>query len=417
MDYVKYAMYGTTAFFFIYGAYLFHQPDIPRIDLEKEDEKERERKEKQLTYEKKKKKRVLMPCFPYKNFEECQKENKCYILCNGSRETLKDKNNELIIMNFSTEKDNHMITDEIKDSLSTKMIYKYYEDKDNYKILGNAFSVTNDRFTIDSLCSLYIFVNPQYALQHKELLIEVSKCSTLKKTNNELAIKICFCIERLVQSAYNPKFTKDKLLIFKKKWNDIEKISFLFTKFIQLLDSLFVHENIHQYIDFWGNSFNEFNFTNQLIEDGKILIVDNVESSYSTVIINNNSDDDEDIDVDIDALSFLSIHNACYDDCSNYLIFNLTKQYFEFHSTADSALDFQSDSFLNLVLSLNKLENNSSIEWVPGFDDDQSHQTSPSFYYLKPIYHHNNNNDDTIFKTFLSQEQIQTEFEKFFQSL
>jgi len=68
----------------------------------------------------------------------------------------------------------------------------------------NAPAVTNNHFDEDGLIGLYCLIEPEHALQRRELLIDVSKAGDFSVRKSRDAARIAFAIARLADRAVSP---------------------------------------------------------------------------------------------------------------------------------------------------------------------------------------------------------------------
>lgn len=131
---------------------------------------------------------------------------------------------------------------ELKADLSTEIVFNYLE-KPEFHVTERA--VTNNHFDEDGLLGIFSLIKPDFALDHKKLLIDCASVGDFEKYSSQEAMKIVFTIRDKVNKA---KAQTDPA-IFKATTSDKQ-----YRYFLDIIPDII--ENIDSYSDHWRNQFN-----------------------------------------------------------------------------------------------------------------------------------------------------------------
>ena len=90
---------------------------------------------------------------------------------------------------------------ELKDDLSIQIVFKYLE---NLKFHVGTDVVSNNHFDEDGLVSIYALLNPEYALKHKSLFIDIGSAGDFGTFKTREAARIAFILSAYADPDLSP---------------------------------------------------------------------------------------------------------------------------------------------------------------------------------------------------------------------
>lgn len=138
---------------------------------------------------------------------------------------------------------------ELKADTTTEMSFKLIENPNKEKYLEGIEYISNNHFDADGLLSAFVLLNPDYALQHKKEIINISITGDFSEFTTEDALKSVIVIESLLDD--EKSFLKEKI----KNKNYSNATQLVYEEGFKLIPELI--NDIDYFEKYW---FNEFSF-------------------------------------------------------------------------------------------------------------------------------------------------------------
>ena len=157
---------------------------------------------------------------------------------------------------------------------SAQIVLDYLE---NYKLSKDIKFVSNDHFDEDGLIGIFSVLNPEYALSHKELLVDIAEAGDFGKYKDRKAARISFIISALIQK--NSRFIDESFYL-----RPYHEMAAEFYKKL-LLELRSIIDNVDNYKKYWKEEDDFLNYSEKLVEDGVVTIEEKTDHDIAIVSI------------------------------------------------------------------------------------------------------------------------------------
>ncbi|GAB6282889.1 MAG: hypothetical protein STSR0008_16390 [Ignavibacterium sp.] len=139
---------------------------------------------------------------------------------------------------------------ELKADTTTEMSFKLIENSNKEKYLTGIEYISNNHFDADGLLSAFVLLDPDYALQHKNEIINMAITGDFSEFTTEDALKSIIVIESLLDE--EKSFIKEKI----KNINYSDSIQCAYEEGFKLVSKLI--DDIDQFEKYWIDEFSFF---------------------------------------------------------------------------------------------------------------------------------------------------------------
>lgn len=161
---------------------------------------------------------------------------------------------------------------ELKDDLSAQIVFHYLDRPDLHV---DVEAVSNDHFDEDGLVSLHSIINPEHALRHRDLLIDVAAAGDFGTYKFREAARAVFVISAYADKEFSP-LNKS---LFQKPYP--EMAAGLYEQLLPILPD--VIEKLDQYREWWHDEDSFLDVSEDAIRTGNIIIEDNASMDLAVV--------------------------------------------------------------------------------------------------------------------------------------
>lgn len=169
--------------------------------------------------------------------------------------------------------------EELKADLSCEIVLNYLESAEHRVDVEIA---SNNHFDEDGLTGLFALLNPEYALEEKELLIDVATAGDFGTYKDRDAARVCF----VLQAWTDPETSPLKRAVFNRPYDEVTSI--LYEELLPRLRNIL--ERVHYLEKYWLKEDEHLTFSESAIESGCIRIIERKEADLAIVEV---SDDKE----------------------------------------------------------------------------------------------------------------------------
>lgn len=166
--------------------------------------------------------------------------------------------------------------DFIRDT-SAEIVLDYIEKNE---LPPNAQFVSNDHFDVDGLVGVFAVLNKDYALAHKQSLIDIAEAGDFEKFSDYHAAKVVFTLNKLIskESNYIPEAVHSKPYP--------EKAAEFYKRMLEVLPDII--ENLGKYETYWADEFDFLQKSEALIKNGEVTISEMEEHDIAIVTLPDN---------------------------------------------------------------------------------------------------------------------------------
>jgi hypothetical protein len=163
-----------------------------------------------------------------------------------------------------------------KDDLSAQIVFRYLDDPD-VRLLSTVDVVSNNHFDEDGLVSMYALINPELAMEDREVLIDIARAGDFGTFSDRESARVSF-----VLSAWsNPDLSPLNQGVFARPYPEVtailyEELLMRLPKIIQKID------NLRRY---WQEEDDFLTLTEEAFEKGIIKLQEYPEVDLAVVVI------------------------------------------------------------------------------------------------------------------------------------
>lgn len=248
----------------------------------------------------------------------------------------------------------------LKADSSAEIVFNYLH---NPGFHVNARAVSNNHFDVDGLVSAFILLYQDYALEHRELLIDIAQSGDFKKYRDRQAARVTFTISSFSQQPTSPLDLK----IF--DLNYTQQCSALYQELLPRLECFIA--DTERYKQYWEEEDSWLAESESAIKEGLVTIKESAEHGLARVTIA------EEWVPSFTTAETLPVNELCHPMAINGLtdcnrILTIQGQRFSVQYRYESWVQFMSRPVASrvdltaLALDLNSIESGSA-HWI--FDD------------------------------------------------
>lgn len=202
---------------------------------------------------------------------------------------------------------------ELKADLSAEIVFNYLAHIEHHV---EAQAASNNHFDEDGLVGLFALINPEQAIEEKNILIDVATAGDFGTYRDRDAARICFVLQAWTQPDKSPLNAG----VFSKPYHDLTSILYeeLLPRFSKII------ERIHYLEKYWSEEDTHLDWSENAIKEGHVIVESSPEIDLAVVRV---SDDKEFNDTRPQLDSPRWTHRACHQfavhnatDCSRILV-------------------------------------------------------------------------------------------------
>jgi hypothetical protein len=164
------------------------------------------------------------------------------------------------------------VPESLRADLSAEIAIRYLEQPDHHVPAG---AVSNSHFDEDGLLGVYALVDPQGALAHKELLVDVARAGDFGWSHTSRAAKIAFAISTLVDTNLSPLDPA----VFEGEYPTMA--ARLYRELLPMVPELL--QRPEQFHDLWADEYEHLTTSDRLLDDDEADIVEYPELDLAIV--------------------------------------------------------------------------------------------------------------------------------------
>jgi hypothetical protein len=160
----------------------------------------------------------------------------------------------------------------LKADTSVGIVFNYIDDPAWHRDVP---AVTNNHFDADGLVGLYCLIEPEHALKHRALLLDVASAGDFAVCHSETAARIAFAISRLVDRDLSPWGVES----FPKEYPAYS--AFVYTRVLQVLGGLI--EDVEEHRELWADKDAQLQASAHALASGEVAIEERPEIDLAIV--------------------------------------------------------------------------------------------------------------------------------------
>ena len=154
---------------------------------------------------------------------------------------------------------------ELKADSSIEIVLTYLRSPQRDELRQGAEAVSNNHYDIDGLMSIWAMLNPEAALDQRELLVAVGECGDFDRWSGEQATKVTCALHGLESLPSSP-IRKGLAGVD----DYVERTAFLYRETLPLVPKLL--GDIDSFEEYWGEEYNDVEAGRELFAQGRATV-------------------------------------------------------------------------------------------------------------------------------------------------